>query len=100
MARGSPRAVHERTWNTYTISPLGGEPRLLLANAAGLVWLDERQFLFSEIKRGMHMGIVTATANRAAYREVYFPKRSDDRCGGHMSSVVPPCIPIAGSTRS
>jgi dipeptidyl aminopeptidase/acylaminoacyl peptidase len=80
-------AVHERTWNTYTISPLGGEPRLLLANAAGLVWLDERQFLFSEIKKGVHMGIVTATANRAAYREVYFPKH--ERAMAHYSYASP-----------
>jgi DNA-binding winged helix-turn-helix (wHTH) protein len=31
---------------TYEVSALGGEPQLLLRNAAGLVWLDEHQLLF------------------------------------------------------
>ena len=60
-------------WNTYAISPLGGELRLLLANAAGLTWLDDQHFLFSEIKSGMHMGVVTATASRSERHEVYSP---------------------------
>jgi DNA-binding winged helix-turn-helix (wHTH) protein len=34
-------------WNTMTMSPLGGaQPSLLLSNAAGLSWLDERRVLF------------------------------------------------------
>jgi len=46
-------------WNTWTVPVTGGEPQLLLANAAGLTWIGDRRFLFSEIKTGMHMGIVT-----------------------------------------
>ena len=29
---------------------LGGEPRLWLPNASGLVWIDKSKLLFSEIK--------------------------------------------------
>ena len=60
-------------WNTYAISALGGERRLLLANAAGLTWLDEGHLLFAEIRTGMHMGVVTATASRSERHEVYYP---------------------------
>jgi hypothetical protein len=52
--------VEEPDWQTFTVSPLGGEPSLLLSNAAGLTWLDQRRVLFSEIRTGAHMGIVTA----------------------------------------
>jgi Tol biopolymer transport system component len=47
---------------------------LLLSNAAGLVWLNPQQLLFSEIKSGIHMGVVTSTATRAGLREIYFPE--------------------------
>ena len=73
--------------STYTISPLGGEPALLLANASGLTWLDERRLLFSEIKTGMHMGVVTAGPNRSDQREVYFPEH--ERAMAHYSFASP-----------
>src|SRR5258706_2816465 len=53
---------------------LGGEPRLLLQNAAGLSWLDQHHALFSEILTGVHMGLVTATERREGPRRVYLPK--------------------------
>lgn len=74
-------------WKTFTVSPLGGEPSLLLSNAAGLTWLDERQLLFSEVKTGDHMGIVTATENRSEYRQVYFPQHQ--RGMAHFSYASP-----------
>jgi eukaryotic-like serine/threonine-protein kinase len=59
---------------TYEVSALGGEPQLLLRNAAGLVWLDEHQLLFSEVRGGgVHMGVVTATVTRTGVRDIYFP---------------------------
>ncbi len=64
----------EQGWKTFTVSPLGGDPSLLLSNAAGLTWLDERRVLFSAIQTGAHMGIVTALENRSEYRELYFPQ--------------------------
>ena len=74
-------------WMTYTISPLGGEPTRLLSNAAGLTWLDERHVLFSEIKTGLHMGVVTATENRSEYRQIYFPQ--NERGMVHLSYASP-----------
>ena len=60
-------------FNTYEVSALGGEPQLLLKNAAGLVWLDSGRLLFSQIQLGIHLGVVTATVTRAGLREIYFP---------------------------
>jgi DNA-binding winged helix-turn-helix (wHTH) protein/Tol biopolymer transport system component len=100
-------------WKTYIVSPLGGEPTLLLSNAAGLTWLDQRRLLFSEIRTGINMGIVTATENRAEYRQIYFPQHeramvhfsyaSPDRkwvLAPEMDPVWRPCrvIPLDGSS--
>jgi len=74
-------------WKTFTVSPLGGEPSLLLSNAAGLTWLDERRVLFSELKKGPHMGVVTATESRSGKREIYFPQ--DERGMAHYSYASP-----------
>lgn len=60
-------------FSTYEVSSLGGEPHLLLNNAAGLVWLDSERLLFSQIQTGIHLGVVTATVTRAGLRDIYFP---------------------------
>lgn len=60
-------------WRTFTVPLPGGTPRLFLANAAGLTWLDEQQLIYSEIRTGLHMGIVTSAVNRTNRREIYFP---------------------------
>ena len=60
-------------WDTWVVPTLGGEPQPLLRNASGLVWIDSRQVLFSEIKAGVHMGIVTADESRLGARDVYLP---------------------------
>ena len=74
-------------WKTYTVSPLGGEPTLLLSNAAGLSWLDQRRTLFSETETGVHMGVVTALENRFEYRKLYFPQHQ--RMMAHFSYASP-----------
>jgi Tol biopolymer transport system component len=74
-------------WDTYAVSPLGGESKLLLSNAAGLTWLDERRVLFSEIRTGVHMGVVTATKSRSEHRPIYFPQ--DVRRMVHLSYASP-----------
>jgi Tol biopolymer transport system component len=74
-------------WDAYTISPHGGEPKLLLANAAGLTWLDGGRVLFSEIRTGVHMGVVMARENRSEYRPIYFPQ--DVRGMVHLSYASP-----------
>jgi Tol biopolymer transport system component len=74
-------------WKTYTVSPLGGQPTLLLSNAAGLNWLDQRRLVFSEIEMGVHMGVVTALENRLEYRKLYFPQHQ--RMMAHFSFASP-----------
>lgn len=61
-------------WNTMAVPLLGGEPRLLLHNAAGLSWLDQHHALFSEVLTGLHMGLVTATDRRESSQRVYLPR--------------------------
>lgn len=62
-------------FSTYEVSALGGEPQLLLQNAAGLVWLDGQRLLFSRIRpgEGIHLGVVTAGVTGAGLHEIYFP---------------------------
>lgn len=74
-------------WRTFTVSPLGGEPKPLLSNAAGLTWLDDHRLLFSEIRTGNHMGVVTGTESRAEYRKIYFPQ--DERGMAHLAYASP-----------
>ena len=74
-------------FNTYEVSALGGEPQLLLRNAAGLVWLDSGRLLFSEIQSGIHLGVVTATVTRSGLRDIYFP--AHERGMAHYSSPSP-----------
>ena len=52
---------------------------LFISNAAGLNWLDRTQLLFSQIRSGVHMGIVTGTVARDHFREMYFPPRMSIR---------------------
>ncbi|MGO9940703.1 MAG: winged helix-turn-helix domain-containing protein [Terracidiphilus sp.] len=74
-------------FSTYTVPVLGGEPHLLLRNAAGLVWLDQHQLLFSQIRSGIHLGVVTATDKSEALREIYFP--SHERGMAHYAYPSP-----------
>ena len=61
-------------WDTSVVPTLGGEPQPLLRNASGLTWTGPGQVLFSEIKTGVHMGIVASQENRMGARAVYFPE--------------------------
>ncbi len=68
-------------WDTWTVPVEGGSaPQLLLKNASGLVWTDRQHVLFSEMKKGVHMGIVAADVNRRGVRDVYVP--------GHEASMA------------
>jgi eukaryotic-like serine/threonine-protein kinase len=75
------------TFDAYTVSVLGGDSHLLMKNAAGLVWLDQNQLLFSQIRSGLHLGVVTATATRGGLREIYFP--AHERGMAHYSYPSP-----------
>lgn len=61
------------TWDTWTVPLLGGKPELWLPNAAALTWVDPQRILFSEIKAGLHMALLTARVSRAESRDVYVP---------------------------
>jgi DNA-binding winged helix-turn-helix (wHTH) protein/Tol biopolymer transport system component len=74
-------------WTTRSLPVLGGESRLLLSNAAGLSWLDAHHALFSAIKTGLHMELVTATDRRENLRSVYLPEH--ERAMAHYGLASP-----------
>ena len=75
------------TWDTWVVPVLGGKDELMLPNASGLTWADDRHVLFSEIKSGMHMAVVTATEGRAEERDVYVPATENGMA--HHSHLSP-----------
>ena len=79
--------LEDSTFATYTISVLGGDPHLLLSNAAGLTWLDPHHFLFSRLRSGLHMGIVTESVTGDDFRELYYPPH--ERAMAHYSYASP-----------
>jgi dipeptidyl aminopeptidase/acylaminoacyl peptidase len=74
-------------WDTWSVPVLGGEPQRWLKNASGLTWTAPGQVLFSEIKMGLHMGIVAAAENRMGARDVYLP--ADEPGMSHRSYLSP-----------
>lgn len=74
-------------WATYAVSVLGGEPHLVMANAAGLTWLAPHELLFSQIIQGQHMGVVAGTDMRADLRELYTP--AHERGMAHYAVASP-----------
>jgi serine/threonine protein kinase len=78
----------ENRWDTWLVPVLGGQPRLWLPNAAGLVWSNKGKILFSEIKNNdLHMAIVAAEESRAGERDVYVPL--SERGMAHRSYTSP-----------
>ena len=75
-------------WDMWAVPVLGGEPRLWLPNASGLVWIDKSKLLFSEIKdQRQHMAIVTSDESRAGSRDLYVPPH--ERGMAHRSYPSP-----------
>jgi eukaryotic-like serine/threonine-protein kinase len=60
-------------WDTWQVAVLRGDPSLFLPNASGLSWIDSHHVLFSELKKGIHMGVVTANESRGEERDIYTP---------------------------
>ena len=76
-------------WNTYELPLLGAqEPKIFMANATGLSWIDSDRVLFSTITSGIHMKLVTSKPNRTDERDIYVPA---DRMQGmvHRSTLSP-----------
>jgi serine/threonine protein kinase/Tol biopolymer transport system component len=84
---GSRIAYTAQPWDTWIVPVLGGKPHLWLPNASGLTWIDRQHLLFSEIKKGIHMAIVTATESRAEGRDVYVPPTEPGMA--HSSYISP-----------
>jgi serine/threonine protein kinase len=75
-------------WDTWEVPVLGGEPRMLLPNASSLTWIDNgKRLLFSEIKTGLHLVVVTADESRGNSRDVYAP--TGERSMAHHSYLSP-----------
>ena len=76
-------------FSTYTVSVLGGEPQLLLKNAAGLTWLNQHQLLYSRIHpgSGIHLGLVTSSDTGAGLRDIYLP--AHERSMAHYAYASP-----------
>jgi Tol biopolymer transport system component len=61
-------------WTEWEVPVLGGEPHIMLPNATSLTWIEGgKRLLFSEIKEGLHMVLVTTDEGRGQRREVYAP---------------------------
>jgi serine/threonine protein kinase len=75
-------------WETWEVPVFGGQPRLLLPNSSSLSWIqDGKHLLFSEIKQGLHMAIVTSDEARGQSRDVYIPP--GERSMAHHSYLSP-----------
>jgi len=75
-------------WDTWEVPVLGGEPHLLLPNSSSLTWIEGgKRLLFSEIKSGLHMAVVTADEGRGNSRDVYVP--AGERSMAHHSYLSP-----------
>ncbi|MGH9741361.1 MAG: protein kinase domain-containing protein [Candidatus Acidiferrum sp.] len=75
-------------WDTWEVPVLGREPQLMLRNASSLTWIDGgKRLLFSEIKSGLHMAVVTTDQARGNSRDVYVP--AGDRSMAHHSYLSP-----------
>ena len=73
-------------WETWTRAGAARRTPRWLRNASGLTWVDGDHLLFSEIKKGQHMGIVTSTESRADARDVYVPAMSSQWPTARISS--------------
>jgi len=75
-------------WDTWEVGVLGGHPRLMMKNASSLTWIGSgKNLLFSEIKSGLHMCLVTTDEARGRSRDVYVPP--GERSMVHHSYLSP-----------
>ena len=75
-------------WDVWEVPVLGGEPQLMFRNASSLTWIaDGKRLLFSEIKGGLHMAVVTTDEGRGNSRDVYVPE--GERSMAHHSYLSP-----------
>jgi eukaryotic-like serine/threonine-protein kinase len=75
-------------FDTWEVPVLGGEAHMKLPNASSLTWIDSgKRLLFSEIKEGIHMIVVSTDLARGQNREVYVPP--GERSMAHHAYLSP-----------
>ncbi|HXP70094.1 MAG TPA: protein kinase [Candidatus Dormibacteraeota bacterium] len=75
-------------WSVWEVPVLGGDPHIMLPNASSLTWIEGgKRLLFSEIKEGLHMVLVTTDEGRGQSRDVYVPP--SERGMAHHSYLSP-----------
>jgi Tol biopolymer transport system component/predicted Ser/Thr protein kinase len=75
-------------FDMWEVPVLGGEAHMMFPNASSLTWIDGgKRLLFSEIKEGIHMAVVTTDQGRGQNRDVYVPV--NDRAMAHHSYLSP-----------
>ncbi len=75
-------------FDEWEVPVIGGEPHIMLPNASSLTWIESgKRLLFSEIKEGLHLVVVTTDLGRGQRREVYAPP--GDRSMAHHSYLSP-----------
>ncbi len=75
-------------WETWEVPVFGGEAHMLLPNSSSLTWIEGgKRLLFSEIKEGLHMAVVTTDEGRGNSRDVYVP--AGERGMAHHSYLSP-----------
>jgi eukaryotic-like serine/threonine-protein kinase len=75
-------------WNTLEVPVLGGSPHILLPNSSSLTWIEGgKRLLFSELREGAHMVVVTTDESRGDSRDVYVP--AGKRSMAHHSYLSP-----------
>jgi eukaryotic-like serine/threonine-protein kinase len=73
---------------TWAVPVLGGAPNMLLPNASSLTWIEGgKRVLFSEVRGGLHMVVVTTDEGRGNSRDVYVP--TGERSMAHHSYLSP-----------
>ena len=75
------------SFDTWTVPTVRGEPHAWLPNAEGLTWTSPQSILFSELKEGVHMAVVTADIGRTRSSDIYVPP--DIRGMAHRSYLSP-----------
>ena len=76
------------TWEVWEVAVLGGEPHILFPNASSLSWIERgKGLMFSEIKEGLHMVLVTTDESRGHSRDIYVPP--GQRSMAHHSFLSP-----------
>ena len=74
-------------WDSWAVPVLSGKSERWLPNASGLVWTSPHHVMFSELKSGERMAVVTSAESRGESRDIYVPP--SERGMAHRSYLSP-----------